>query len=151
MTGVAADLTALYQQTVLAHSRSPRNFRAIPDADRQAEGHNPLCGDRVCVFLAGGDGVIEDAAFTGEGCAICMASASMMTEMVKGGTDAEAASLAERFRHMLAGAGQPDQTLGDLAALSGVRGYPVRLKCATLPWRALQHAIDRRRQTASTE
>jgi len=144
------DLQALYQDTILEHNRQPRNFRAL-DHGRKAEGHNPLCGDRLTVFVSVRDGVIEDAAFQGFGCAIAKASASLMTERVKGTTPAEFERLLERVQGMIASPASDSGDLGDLAALAGVRQFPVRAKCALLPWHTLQAAIAARDEIVSTE
>ena len=149
----------LYQEIILDHNRRPRNFGAMPEADRKVEGYNPLCGDRVTVFLKlaeeqGGER-IADIAFEGSGCAISTASASLMTEALKGRTVAEAEALFQKVHALLAGrqpaAGNatpnpddPDDPFGEvgqLAALAGVRNYPMRVKCATLAWHALHSAL----------
>jgi nitrogen fixation protein NifU and related proteins len=146
-----SDLQRLYQEAVLAHNRRPNNFRAL-DGARRAEGHNPLCGDRVTVYLRVDDGVITDAAFQGSGCAIATASASLMTDAVRGQTVAVAAGLLDRFRRMIAAPpGGPVDELGALTALAGVRLFPTRVKCATLPWHALQAAMQSREEVVSTE
>jgi nitrogen fixation NifU-like protein len=148
---MSADLQELYQEMILDHNRRPRNFRVIAGG-RHAEGYNPLCGDRVTVYLTVQDDVIRDVSFQGSGCAISKASASLMTESVKGKTIAEAGTLLERFHRMLTG---PDDStgrdLGKLEALAGVRQFPTRVKCATLAWHALQAATAARDETVSTE
>jgi nitrogen fixation NifU-like protein len=132
-----SDLGALYDEVVLDHRRRPRNFRAL-EGGLRAEGSNPLCGDRLTVFVRMKNETIEEAAFQGYGCAVAIASASLMTESVKGRTLAEAAALFQRFRQMItAPAGAPVDDLGGLSALAGVRQFAVRVKCATLPWQAL--------------
>ena len=138
------DLRDLYQEIILDHGRNPRNFRHPPDCNRSAEGDNPLCGDRLTVYLKlNGAGTIQDAAFEGRGCAISMASASMMTEMVQGRSVAEARALFESFHRLVAGAGEAEgQSLDKLVALSGVRRFPMRVKCATLAWHAMTAAMD---------
>jgi len=150
---MSSDLRELYQEVILDHSKRPRNFHAMPDADRRAEGYNPLCGDRETVFLDLEGEVLKDVSFQGAGCAISTASASMMTESVKGKTRAEADALFERFRDLITGkpeaAGSPD--LGKLAVFSGVREYPVRVKCATLPWHTLKAALAGEGAPISTE
>jgi len=137
-------LSELYQNVILEHNRSPRNYRAIEDADRRADGHNPLCGDQLTVWLRLDGDTISDAAFQGMGCAISRASASLMTAAVKGKSRQEAGRLFERF-HRLVTTG-PDtadpETLGKLAVFSGVSGYPSRVKCASLPWHTLKAALD---------
>ena len=141
-----SDLRELYQEVILDHSRKPRNFGALPDANRRAEGYNPLCGDQITVSLKMDGDRIEDVRFEGSGCAISKASASMMTESVKGKTRAEAEALFERFHHLITGAnGEPAEAspeLGKLEVFSGVREYPVRVKCATLPWHTLKAALQ---------
>jgi len=138
-----SDLRDLYQEIILDHYRTPRNLRAPAGANRTADGHNPLCGDRVRVRLRVADGVIEDAGFEGAGCAISTASASLMTEAVKGKTVAEAEALFQAFRALVTGdsAGSTDADLGKLEALAGVRDYPIRIKCATLAWHTLESAL----------
>ena len=144
-------LHELYQEVILDHNRRPRNFRAI-EGGRHAEGFNPLCGDRLAVYVRLDAGVIADVAFQGSGCAISKASASMMTESVKGKTIEEATALFDRFHHMITS--PPDaapEALGKLTALSGVRQFPVRVKCASLAWHTLRAALDARNETVSTE
>jgi nitrogen fixation NifU-like protein len=143
-----ADLRDLYQEEILDHYKKPRNFRLIEQADRQADGFNPLCGDKLSVYLRIENGRVKDAAFQGTGCAISTASASMMTENLKGKTVDEANSVIRSFRMMLAGhsGSQPDPgSLGDLAIFLGVRDYPVRVKCALLAWDAMNAALNERR------
>ncbi|MEX0880875.1 MAG: SUF system NifU family Fe-S cluster assembly protein [Thermoanaerobaculia bacterium] len=152
---MSSDLRDLYQEVILDHSKRPRNFHAMPEADRTAEGYNPLCGDRETVYLDLDGDVLKDVSFQGTGCAISTASASMMTESVKGRTRAEAEALFARFRELITGqngeqAGSgPD--LGKLAVFSGVREYPVRVKCATLPWHTLKAALGGAGTPVSTE
>jgi nitrogen fixation NifU-like protein len=148
---MSTDLRDLYQEVILDHSKRPRNFRSMPDADRRAEGYNPLCGDRETVFVDMDGDVVKDVSFQGAGCAISTASASMMTESVKGRTRAEAESLFERFRDLIVGKGEESAELGKLAVFSGVREYPVRVKCATLPWHTLKAALAQNGATVSTE
>lgn len=138
-----SDLRELYQEVILDHGRHPRNQRELPQANRCAEGHNPLCGDKVDVFLLVEDGVIADVAFEGTGCAISMASASVMTEMLKGKSEAEAEAVFRDFHGMTTGEVDADTVarLGKLAVFSGVKDYPARVKCATLPWHTLQSAL----------
>ena len=146
-----SDLQDLYQEVILDHNRRPRNFRAL-DAGRKAEGYNPLCGDRLTVYLRVEDDVIKDATFQGSGCAISKASASLMTDVVKGKTVAEAEALFERFHRTVTA--PPDATvedLGKLSVLAGVRQFPVRVKCATLAWYALRAAVEARDEIVSTE
>ena len=136
----------LYQQVILDHNRTPRNWGALEPHTHHAEGHNPLCGDRYVVALKlAADGSIEDIRFQGSGCAISKASASMMTDAVKGRPQAEAESLVEQFRRLVVGeldpARDPHQ-LGKLKVFSGIWEFPARVKCATLPWHTLQSALD---------
>ncbi|HUL70569.1 MAG TPA: SUF system NifU family Fe-S cluster assembly protein [Gemmatimonadales bacterium] len=149
MTGTSA----LYQEIILDHNRAPRNFRRLEDADRSAEGYNPLCGDQFTVFVKlEGDRVV-DVSFVGSGCAISKAAGSLMTTLVKGRSRAEAAELMEGFQRLVTGqteagrAAMPPQ----LAAFAGVREFPVRVKCATLPWHALKAALESRSEPVSTE
>ena len=148
-----SDLRDLYQEVILDHSKRPRNFRSMPEADRSAEGYNPLCGDRETVFVDLDGDVVKDVSFQGAGCAISTASASMMTESVKGRTRAEAESLFERFHDLIVGkGGEADESrLGKLAVFSGVREYPVRVKCATLPWHTLKAALAKDGARVTTE
>lgn len=135
------DLNELYQEIILDHYRKPRNYQTLPVANRQAGGHNPLCGDRVTIFLRVEDGVVKEASFQGAGCAISTASASLMTETVKGKTVEEAESLFQRF-HDLVSEGADEEDLGKLEALAGVREIPVRVKCATLAWHTMKAALE---------
>ena len=141
------DLRELYQEVILDHGKSPRNFRATEDATCRAHGNNPLCGDQLTVFMkVDGEGVVEDASFVGRGCAISMASASMMTELVRGKPTEEVERLFGSFHAMCTGAdGQADESLDEemerLQVLSGVRAFPVRVKCATLAWHTMQAAL----------
>jgi len=146
-------LTDLYQEVILDHSRHPRNFGAAEDANRQARGNNPLCGDRVTVYLAVDGDHIKDAHFDARGCAISIASASMMTEMIKGKTVAEAKSLFDRFHTLVTGdsGDAADEDLAELASLSGVRAFPTRIKCATLAWHAMSAALDGADNDVKTE
>lgn len=145
------DLRDLYQDLILDHGKHPRNFHVIDPADCEAVGHNPLCGDKLVLFLSvGADGTIADAAFQGSGCAISVASASMMTEMMRGKTAAQARKLWAVFEAMCKGnaveevdrAALDEDDAARLQALAGVRHYPVRVKCATLAWRTLESALD---------
>jgi nitrogen fixation protein NifU and related proteins len=148
---MSAELQDLYQQVILDHNRRPRNFRRIDDA-RRAEGYNPLCGDRLTVYVRLENGVISDVSFEGSGCAISKASASLMTESVKGKTIAEADALRERFHQMITAA--PDAAvadLGKLTVLAGVRQFPVRVKCASLAWHTLHAAAEAAGKVVSTE
>ena len=138
-------LNELYQNVILEHNRSPRNYRGMDNANREAQGHNPLCGDQVTVRLRVEDGRIEDAAFQGSGCAISRASASLMTAAIKGQTTEAAVRMFEGFHRLVTG--HPDaekpETLGKLAVFSGVSEYPSRVKCASLPWHTMKAALDR--------
>lgn len=145
------DLTDLYQEVILEHSRHPRNFGPSEDANRNARGNNPLCGDRVTVHLKVEDGVIRDARFEARGCAISLASASMMTEMVRGKTEDEAREMFERFHALVTGETEADEGLDSLEALAGVKDFPTRIKCATLPWHAMTAALDGEDEEVRTE
>ena len=148
---MSADLDALYRDVILDHNRHPRHYRAIAGG-RRGEGHNPLCGDRLTVYVRLKDGIIAEAAFQGFGCAIATASASLMAESVAGRTIAEAEALFERVRAtMLAPESAPIDDLGALSALAGVRKFPARAKCATLPWQALFAAVRSDDRSVSTE
>jgi len=146
------DLKDLYRDVIVDHNRSPRNFREIEPPRHMADGHNPLCGDKLRVYLRLADDVIEDVAFEGSGCAISVASASLMTESLKGKTEAEALALFERMHDLLTGreTGVDPTELGKLAALSGVREYPTRVKCASLCWHTMKTALTGG-QTVTTE
>jgi len=138
------ELDDLYQEVILDHQRNPRNFARLPMANRQAEGTNPLCGDHVTVYLDVKDGVIQNISFEGEGCAIAKASASMMTSVVKGKSLAEASETFKQFHQMVMGGEDPCfdlESLGKLAAFSGVSAFPVRVKCASLAWHTLNAAM----------
>ncbi|HKA35171.1 MAG TPA: SUF system NifU family Fe-S cluster assembly protein [Thermoanaerobaculia bacterium] len=150
---MSTDLRDLYQEVILDHSKRPRNFKPLPGANRSAEGYNPLCGDRETVYLTLEGDRVRDVAFQGSGCAISTASASMMTERVKGMTKKDAEALFERFRALITGAGTPGggPDLEKLEVFSGVREYPVRIKCATLPWHTLKAALNGEGKTVSTE
>jgi nitrogen fixation NifU-like protein len=145
-------LQDLYQEVILDHNRRPRNFRVIENG-RRAEGHNPLCGDRVTVYLRVENDRIVDASFQGSGCAIAKASASLMTDSVKGKTLDEATTLFERFHDMITKS--PDapveDDLGKLTVFAGVRQYPLRVKCASLPWHTLNAAAEAKDEVVSTE
>ncbi len=146
-----SDLQDLYQEVILDHNRRPRNFRAI-EGGRRAGGYNPLCGDKLTVYLRLDGDRITEAAFQGSGCAISKASASLMTDAVKGKTLAEADALFERFHHMVTAAPDaPVDELGKLSVLAGVRQFPVRVKCATLAWHTLRAAAEAREAIVSTE
>jgi nitrogen fixation NifU-like protein len=137
-----SELSDLYQEVILDHNRRPRNFRAMDDATRRQEGYNPLCGDRLTVYVAIDDDRIRDVSFQGSGCAISKASASLMTEALKGKTVEEARTLFDRFHEMVTSStDEPAADLGKLSVLSGVREFPTRIKCASLAWHALKAAV----------
>jgi nitrogen fixation NifU-like protein len=146
-----SSLSELYQNVILEHNRSPRNYRVMDDADRKAEGHNPLCGDQLTVWVRMDGDVIGDVSFKGAGCAISRASASLMTGAVKGKTRAEAEALFERFHRLVTGTLPQEQseTLGKLAVFSGVSEFPIRVKCASLSWHTLKAAMGGRTETAA--
>lgn len=146
------DLRNLYQEVIVDHGRRPRNFGVLADASHQAEGVNPLCGDHLTLALQVVDGRIAAARFSGAGCAISTASASLLTEAIQGQTVAEAEALFRRFHALLTGPEEiVPEGLGKLAVLAGVREFPSRIKCATLAWHTLQAALHGDRQAASTE
>jgi nitrogen fixation protein NifU and related proteins len=145
------DIQALYQAVILDHHKRPRNFRAL-DGGRKAEGDNPLCGDHVVVYVRVDEGIITEATFQGFGCAIAKASASLMTDSVNGKTVAEMETLVQRFlRLVTAPPAAPVEDLGPLSTLACVRRFPVRITCATLPWRTLQAAAAALDEVVSTE
>ena len=147
------DLRDLYQEVIFDHNRNPRNFRVMADADRQVEGFNPLCGDRLTLFLKMDGDKIVDASFQGSGCAISTASVSLMTEIIKDKTTAEAKALFKIFHEMTTGKEEQVQleAVGKLAVLAGVREYPARVKCATLAWHTLDAALKNEQNSISTE
>jgi len=144
------DLTELYQQLLLDHSKSPRNFRVLPDANRTAQGTNPICGDSCTVYARMAGGVVQELTFQGSSCAICTASASLLTESLKGKTEAEVKVMFDKVCDMMT-TGHMDGDFGKLSALSGVHRFPVRIKCAILPWHAVAAAVEGRGETISTE
>ena len=147
-----SDLLDLYQEVILDHHKRPRNRGELADADHRAEGHNPLCGDRVTVTARLDGDRIADLRFEGEGCAISTASASLMTEAVKGRPREEVEELFRVFQDVLTGRGEPEEAdLGKLAVLAGVREFPVRVKCATLAWHTLRAALEERAEPVTTE
>jgi len=148
-----SDLRDLYQELIVDHYRRPHNFGPLAGANRHAEGFNPLCGDRLTLYLRVADGVIEDARFEGSGCAISTASASLMTDALKGKTEAQVQALFAGFHALVAGGGAspPAVALGKLEVLAGVREFPARVKCATLAWHTLQAALHEASQPVSTE
>lgn len=148
-----SDLTDLYQQLILDHNARPQNFGELPQATHKAEGYNPLCGDQMAVgLIVDAADRIADVRFTGQGCAISKASASLMTQALKGKTRAEAEALFKRFHTLVTSAADfDDDGLGKLAALAGVRAFPMRVKCATLAWHTLRAALDKSPEQVSTE
>ena len=144
------DLTELYQSVILEHNRRPRNFRRLPDANRSAAGNNPVCGDEITVYVRLEQDRIADIGFEGAGCAISQASASVMTQRLKGRTIAEAEALFGRFKDIVT-QGTPDEEDLDLSAFAGVHQFPARIKCATLGWHAAINAIHGEATTATTE
>lgn len=145
------DLRELYQEVIFDHNRSPRNFHRMDDPDRMAEGHNPLCGDQLTLFVRLEDGVVADASFIGHGCAISTASASLMTEAVKGQTVEAVEALFHDFHALLTDAAPEGRDFGKLEVLAGVREFPVRVKCATLAWHTLHNALLGAGEAAKTE
>lgn len=147
-----ADLRELYQEMIFDHYKRPRNCCALADANHHADGFNPLCGDKVTVYVKIEDNVIKDVSFQGMGCAISTASASLMTELLKGKTVTEAEALFEKFHKLVTGGENPDLGgLGKLEVLAGVKEFPARVKCATLAWHTLHAALEDREQPVSTE
>jgi nitrogen fixation protein NifU and related proteins len=151
MSAGESDLQDLYQEVILDHNKRPHNFRAIDNAQK-AEGYNPLCGDRVTIYLRMENGRVADASFQGSGCAISKASASLMTDSIKGKTLDEVNDLFERFQAMITRAPDaPVEELGKLAVLAGVRQFPMRVKCASLAWHTLRSAAAAEHDVVSTE
>ncbi|HUI41407.1 MAG TPA: SUF system NifU family Fe-S cluster assembly protein [Terriglobia bacterium] len=147
-----ADLKGLYQEVIIDHSKRPRNFRELEGATAHADGYNPLCGDRVTIYLRLAGDRIDGVSFKGSGCAISTASASILTETLKGKTRAEADGLFERFHDLVTGKNtHPEATLGKLAVFSGVSEFPARVKCATLAWHTMKSALEDNGQPVSTE
>ena len=154
MTAEMGDLGDLYQEVILEHSKAPRNYRKPAGANGEAEGYNPLCGDRCSVYVDVENGAIKDIGFQGSGCAISRASASMMTQSVKGKSKAEAAQLFDQFHRLVTGdadAVARARELGKLAVFAGVSKFPARVKCATLAWHTLQSALEGKHDPVSTE
>ncbi|MBE7499145.1 MAG: SUF system NifU family Fe-S cluster assembly protein [Verrucomicrobiales bacterium] len=145
------ELNDLYQQVILDHSRSPRNFRRIEHANRLARGHNPLCGDQLTLFLQTEGDVIRDIAFQGDGCAISRASASLLTEALKGRRQSEVRALFDRVHTLVTTGGGDAEDLGKLAVFAGVHRFPARVKCALLAWHAALAAVEGQNQPVSTE
>lgn len=149
-----SELRELYKEVILDHNKAPRNFRVIDDADLVKEGNNPLCGDKVTVYLKLSDGVITDISFQGSGCAISKSSASIMTASLKGKTEQEAERIFQSFHGMVTGESatpQDEEVLGKLAVFAGVREFPVRVKCATLAWHTMHAAINQKTAAVTTE
>ena len=147
-----SELRELYQEVILEHSRKPRNFRAPENANHKAEGFNPLCGDHFTVYVQLEDGAIKDIGFQGSGCAISKASASMMTQSLKGKSAAEAEELFSKFHDVVTGHAEGnEENLGKLAVFAGVSEFPLRVKCATLAWHALRAALQGKQEAVSTE
>jgi nitrogen fixation NifU-like protein len=149
-----SELRALYQEIILDHNKNPRNFRRLEEANRTADGYNPLCGDHYTLYLKVEGDVIRDIAFQGSGCAISKASASVMTSLVKGKTKEEAEKLFETFHQLVTGGLSGNvslEELGKLAAFSGVSEFPARVKCASLPWHTMRSALQANSETVSTE
>lgn len=148
------DLRTLYQEIILDHNKNPRNYRAMEDADRSLEGFNPLCGDHYTLFLKMQGDVIEDISFTGSGCAISKASASVMSGVLKGKTRAEAEKLFVVFHDLVTGKRDPSadlEELGKMAAFGGVSEFPARVKCASLAWHTLKGVLEEKKSAVSTE
>lgn len=145
-------LDELYQEVILQHGKKPRNFGVLERANRSAQGHNPLCGDSIHLTLEVEDGLVRSARFTGAGCAISTASASLMTEAIAGKSIEEVERLCSSFERLVVGGGAPEPVeLGKLAVLAGVRRFPLRVKCAMLAWRTLQAALSREPSAVTTE
>lgn len=148
------ELRELYQQVILDHNKSPRNFKKLETANHFAEGYNPLCGDRIDVYVKLNDNKIEDISFIGSGCAISKASASLMSTMVKGKTIEEAGIIFEKFHHLITGKMDEEinaEEVGKLAVFAGVREFPARVKCASLAWHTLISALKEENKTVTTE
>ena len=147
-----SELSELYQQVILDHNKKPRNFRKLESANHSAEGYNPLCGDQLTVYLDLEDGAVKEIAFEGSGCAISKAAASMMTQAVKGKSREQAEELFTEFHSMVTGEldeETEENSLGNLKIFAGVREFPVRVKCATLPWHTLQAALNNEERTST--
>lgn len=151
MSDQYSDLRELYQEVIFDHNRHPRNFHAMDDASHRADGHNPLCGDQLTVYARVNGDLVEEVSFVGHGCAISTASASLMTEAVKGKSISEVEALFQDMHAMLTEKHPEARDFGKLEVLSGVREFPARVKCATLAWHTLHNAITLARDTARTE
>ncbi len=146
-----SELLELYDDVIKEHDRKPRNFRALDPASHKAEGYNPLCGDHYTVYIDVKDGAIQDISFQGSGCAISKASASIMTQSLKGKSEAEAEHIFTRFHDLVTGHGAVDDAMGKLVVFAGVSKFPLRVKCATLPWHTLRAALKGEQEAVSTE
>jgi nitrogen fixation NifU-like protein len=149
-----SELRELYQQVILDHNKSPRNFKKLENANYTAEGYNPLCGDKITLYLIVEDGLVKDVGFQGSGCAISKASASLMSSVVKGKTKKEAEEIFEKFHDLVTGKQTDDNSieqLGKLAVFTGVRDFPARVKCASLAWHTLISALKDEHHIVSTE
>lgn len=152
-----SELRELYQEVILDHGKHPRNFHRPKGCNRESQGYNPLCGDKITIYLTLEDGLVKDAGFEGAGCAISMASASLMSETLKGKTVEEVRALFERFRGFVMGQENPLEAAGDtpdldkLVVLSGVREFPMRVKCATLAWHTMSAAMEGRKEEVTTD
>ncbi len=149
-----SELRELYQQVILDHNKSPRNFRVMENPTQEADGHNPLCGDTLHIYLHVEDGIIKDVSFKGSGCAISKASASLMTSMIKGKTVEEAEKLFENFHALVTGKLGENadlSELGKLAVFAGVQEFPIRVKCASLAWHTMESALHQNGMEATTE
>ncbi|HLU76947.1 MAG TPA: SUF system NifU family Fe-S cluster assembly protein [Burkholderiales bacterium] len=151
MSDMQDELRQLYQEVIFDHNRSPRNFHAMEDANHVAQGHNPLCGDQLTVYVRTEGGVVRDVSFVGQGCAISKASASLMTEAVIGKSEAEVDEMFRGFHAMLTEEEDTEHDLGKLEVLAGVKEFPVRVKCATLAWHTLHNALIGSGEKAKTE
>jgi nitrogen fixation NifU-like protein len=151
---MTTDVRSLYQEIILDHNKNPRNFRAMEDATRVVDGYNPLCGDHYTVYLKMKGDIVEDISFTGAGCAISKASASVMSAMIKAKPKADALALFETFHDLVTGVADPAgrlEELGRLAAFAGVSEFPARVKCASLAWHTMKGALESSTTTVSTE
>src|SRR5205085_3761154 len=145
------DLTDLYQQVILDHSKSPRNFHKMEAANRTAQGHNPLCGDNITLYLLMEGEIVKDISFQGSGCAISKASASILTTALKGKKKTEVKALFDKVHQMVTSGGPNGEDLGKLAVFKGVHKFPARVKCAILPWHAVMAAMEGRSEPVTTE
>jgi len=149
-----AELRELYQQVILDHNKSPRNFKKLENANHMAEGYNPLCGDRINIYMDVEDGIVKDVSFLGSGCAISKASASLMSTIIKGKTKEEAEKIFEKFHDLVMGNLTDEEEieeLGKLAVFTGVKDFPVRVKCASLAWHTMISALNKEEKVVSTE